>query len=123
MDWYGKTHLNPAYTKKLMKKWQSPPGNTAAQYYILFPAIYPKHLPDDHYIVKYNEAKYPTHRDYSTFRSAPKELKSTHQVEWEDGYGPCNVCEECISVKQRNQELQEKYYKRLAAWRENGTPM
>jgi len=83
MEWYGKKHLNPTYTKKLVKKWQSPPGNTAAYYYSLFPDIYPKHLPDDHYIVKYNEALYPTHRDYSTFRSAPKNASADYYARLE----------------------------------------
>ena len=123
MDWYGKKHLNPAYTKKLVKKWQSPPGNSASYYYSLFPDIYPKHLPDDHHIVKYNEANFPTHRDYSTFRSAPKKLESSHQIEWEDGYGPCNICEKCISVKKYNEEQNADYYRRLKAWREYGNPM
>ena len=64
MNWYGKEHLQPKYTKKLVKKWDAPPGNTATHYYDLFPALYPKHLPDDHYIVKYDESLYPTNRDY-----------------------------------------------------------
>jgi hypothetical protein len=51
-----------------MKNWDAPPGNAAAHYYELFPALYPKHLPDDHYIVKYDESLYPTNRDYSTFK-------------------------------------------------------
>ncbi len=64
MEWYGKEHLNPTYTKKLMKKWQAPPGNTAENYYALFPELYPKHLPPDHYIVKYNEENFPKDREY-----------------------------------------------------------
>lgn len=123
MDWYGKEHLRPAYTKKLMKKWQAPPGNTAEHYYDLFPALYPYYLPEDHHIVKYNEAHYPKHRDYRTYKSPPASIKSTHIIEWEDGYGPCNVCEECISAKKRNNERKADYYKRLEAWRDHGTPM
>jgi len=123
MNWYGKECLNPTYTKKLMKKWQSPPGNTAAHYYQLFPHLEPFHLPDDHYIVKYNEALYPKERDYRTFKSAPKEIKSKHFVEWEDGYGPCNVCEECVSAKKQNEERSADYYRRLREWNEKGTPM
>jgi len=121
--WYGKECLNPAYTDKLMKRWQSPPANVAAHYYSLFPELYPKYLPDDHYMVKYDVAKYPKDRDYSTFKSAPKEIRSKHQIEWEDGYGPCNVCEECTSVAKRNAEQQADYYERLEAWRTHGTPM
>ena len=123
MDWYGKEHLRPAYTKKLMKKWQAPPGNTAEHYYDLFPHLYPYYLPDDHHIVKYNEALYPKHRDYRTYKSPPKQIKSSHIIEWEDGYGPCNVCEECMNARKRNDEQTIDYYKRLEAWREHGTPM
>jgi hypothetical protein len=123
MNWYGKEHLQPKYTKKLVKNWDAPPGNAAAHYYDLFPALYPKHLPDDHYIVKYDESLYPTNRDYSTFKKAPKEIKSTHQIEWEDGYGPCNVCEVCVITKNRNDERRRDYYERLKRWREDGTPM
>jgi hypothetical protein len=123
MEWYGNEHLKPAYTKKLMKKWQAPPGNTAAHYYDLFPDLYPIYLPDDHYIVKYNEERYPKNRNYSTFKSAPKEVKSKHIIEWEDGYGPCTVCDECVAVKKLNDDLTVDYYKRLKDWRENGTPM
>jgi len=106
-----------------MKKWQSPPGNTAESYYNLFPELYPYHLPDDHYKVKYNEDLYPTNRDYRTFKPAPKEIKSSHIIEWEDGYGPCNVCEICIEAKKKNDEQTIDYYRRLKEWRENGTPM
>jgi hypothetical protein len=123
MAWYGKEHLNPTRTKALVKKWQSPPGNTAAYYYMLFPNIYPNHLPDDHYIKKYNEEHYPKDRDYRTFKSAPKPIKSNHIIEWEDGYGPCNVCEECISTKKKNDEITADYYNRLKEWKEKGTPM
>jgi hypothetical protein len=123
MDWYGKEHLRPAYTKKLMKKWQAPPGNTAEHYYDLFPHLYPYYLPDDHHIVKYNEALYPKHRDYRTYKSPPTQIKSSHIIEWEDGYGPCNVCEECMNARKRNDEQTIDYYKRLEAWREHGTPM
>ena len=59
MEWYGKEHLNPTYTKKLMDKWQSLPRNVAVRYYELFPELVPFHLPADHYIVKYNEELYP----------------------------------------------------------------
>jgi len=123
MEWYGRTHLNPARTKKLMKRWQAPPGNTAARYYDEFPNLYPNYLPDDHYIVKYDESKYPTHRDYRTFKSAPKKIKSPHQIEWEDGYGPCNVCDVCIAAATKEREQSADYYRRLEAWRTNGTPM
>jgi hypothetical protein len=123
MDWYGKEHLRPAYTKKLMKKWQAPPGNTAEHYYDLFPHLYPYYLPDDHHIVKYNEALYPKHRDYRTYKSPPTQIKSSHIIEWEDGYGPCNVCEECMNARKRNDVQTIDYYKRLEAWREHGTPM
>jgi hypothetical protein len=123
MKWYGKEHLDPKKTKALVTSWQAPPGNSAAYYYQLFPELYPKHLPDDHYMVNYNEELYPTHRDYRTFKSAPKEIKSSHRVEWEDGYGPCNACPICIRAKEANEERQADYYRRLAAWRENGTPM
>lgn len=123
MAWYGKEHLNPTRTKALVKKWQSPPGNTAAYYYTLFPTIYPKHLPDDHYIKKYNEDHYRKDRDYSTFKSAPKPIKSNHIIEWEDGYGPCNVCDECVTTKKKNDEMSADYYRRLKEWNENGTPM
>lgn len=123
MQWYGKECLQPKYTEKLMKKWQSPPGNTAAHYYILFPELEPFHLPANHYKVKYDEAKYPKNRDYRTFKSAPKEIKSTHTIEWEDGYGPCTVCETCVTAKKRNDEQMTEYYKRLAEWKEKGTPM
>lgn len=123
MAWYGKEHLNPTRTKALVKKWQSPPGNTAAYYYILFPTIYPNHLPDDHHIKKYNEALYPKDRDYRTFKSAPKPIKFNHIIEWEDGYGPCNVCDECVITKKKNDEMSADYYKRLKEWNENGTPM
>ena len=115
--------MNPARTKKLMNRWQAPPGNTAARYYMEFPELYPNFLPDDHHIVKYDESKYPTHRDYRTFKSAPKSIKSPHQVEWEDGYGPCNVCEVCIAAATKNHQQSADYYRRLEAWRTNGTPM
>ena len=123
MNWYGKEHLNPKKTRALVSQWQSPPGNSAEYYYNLFPELYPKHLPDDHYMVNYDETKYPINRDYRTFKSAPAEIKSSHKVEWEDGYGPCNVCALCIDAKKRNEEQNTDYYERLAAWRENGTPM
>lgn len=123
MDWYGKEHLDPAKTKKLMKKWQAPPANAAAAYYNLFPDLEPHWLPVDHYIVKYNEERYPKNRDYRTFKEAPKEIKSKHFIEWEDGYGPCNVCEECVSAKKQNEANASAYYKALAAWRDHGTPM
>ena len=118
--WYGKEHLNPTRTKALVKKWQSPPGNSSDHYYDLFPHLYPYFLPDDHHIVKYDESKYPRNRDYRTFKSAPKPIKSKHQIEWG---GPCNVCEECVSVAATNAAASADYYKRLEAWRENGTPM
>ena len=123
MDWYGKEHLQPAYTKKLMKKWHAPAGNTAARYYTTFPTLYPSYLPNDHYIVKYDEELYPKHRDYSTFKSAPEKLKPTHVVEWEDGYGPCNVCDECIAINDLNRQQRILYYERLKEWMENGTSM
>ena len=123
MQWYGKEHLNPSYTKKLMIRWQAPPGNIAENYYNLFPDLYPYYLPDDHYIVKYNEALYPKERDYRTFKKAPKEIKSTHRIEWEDGYGPCNVCKECVDAKKKNDEQTADYYRRLKEWNEKGTPM
>ena len=123
MEWYGTQCLEPKFTKKLMKKWQSPAGNSAEHYYDLFPHLYPYYLPDDHYIVKYTIANYPKNRDYRTFKSAPKNIKSTHSIEWEDGYGPCNVCDECISAKSRNDAQMTEYYKRLKEWRDNGTPM
>ena len=123
MKWYGKEHLDPKKTKALVTSWQAPPGNCAAHYYDLFPHLYPKHLPDDHYLVKYNEDLYPTNRDYSTFKPAPAEIKSAHRIEWEDGYGPCTVCPVCIRAKELNDARQADYYRRLKAWREHGTPM
>ena len=123
MNWYGKEHLNPKKTRALVIQWQAPPGNCANRYYCTFPELYPKYLPTDHHIVKYNETLYPKDKDYSTFESAPKEIKSSHRVEWEDGYGPCNVCALCIATKKLNQERQADYYRRLSAWREHGTPM
>jgi hypothetical protein len=123
MKWYGKEHLDPKKTKALVSLWQAPPGNSAAHYYDLFPQLYPKYLPDNHYIVKYDESLYAKDRDYSTFKPAPAEIKSSHRVEWEDGYGPCHACPICIRAKELNEERQADYYKRLKAWRENGTPM
>ena len=123
MEWYGKKCLTPDYTRKLMNKWQAPPGNIHDRYYDLFPHLYPKHLPSDHYIVKYNENLYPKNRDYTIFKSAPPEIKSKHQIEWEDGYGPCNVCEECINTKKLNDEQMNEYYRKLKEWKEKGTPM
>ena len=123
MEWYGRTHLNPTRAKKLMRGWQAPAGNCAARYYMEFPELYPNFLPDDHYIVKYDESKYPIHRDYRTFKSAPQQVKSSHQVEWENGYGPCNVCEVCIAAATKNHQQSADYYRRLEAWRTNGTPM
>lgn len=123
MNWYGKEHLQPTYTKKLVNQWQAPPGNCAHRYYTLFPHLYPKYLPDDHHIVKYKEELYPKNRDYSTYESPPEEIKSSHRVEWEDGYGPCNVCKLCIDAKKRNDEQMTDYYERLKRWREDGTPM
>ena len=115
--------MNPEYTKKLTVAWQAPPGNSAAYYYMQFPHLEPFWLPDDHHIVKYKEELYPKHRDYRTFKSAPKEIKSKHQVEWEDGYGPCTTCGVCIAAKQKNDEMRADYYQRLEAWRTEGTPM
>jgi hypothetical protein len=123
MEWYGNEHLQPKYTKKLMTLWQSAPGNSAHRYYTLFPDLYPKYLPDDHYTVKYNEDLYPKNRDYSTFKSAPAEIKSSHRIQWENGYGPCNVCKLCIDAKKRNDAQTIDYYERLKKWREDGTPM
>ena len=123
MQWYGKEHLQPKYTKKLVLKWQSPPGNSADHYYTLFPHLYPKHLPDDHHIVKYNEANFPKNRDYSTFESAPEPIVSSHRVEWEDGYGPCNRCDICKKAKEEDEKQNADYYRRLEAWKTNGTPM
>lgn len=123
MEWYGKEHLQPKYTRKLVLKWQSPPNNCAAHYYSEFPELYPKYLPEDHPTVHYDEKNYPKHRDYSTFKSAPEKIPSSHRIEWEDGYGPCNVCNVCIKTKKLNDERMADYMKRLAAWRENGTPM
>jgi hypothetical protein len=123
MNWYGKEPLQPKYTKKLVTMWQAPPGNSAEHYYDLFPDLYPYYLPDDHHIVKYDLTKYPKHRDYRTFKSAPKEIKSSHRIEWEDGYGPCTVCDICKKAAKDNAEQSADYYRRLAAWRENGTPM
>ena len=123
MNWYGKECLQPKYTKKLVKLWDAPPGNTSDAYYDKFPQLYPYHLPDDHHIVKYNEEKYPKHRDYRNFKSAPKKIKSKHIIEWEDGYGPCNSCEECITANKLNRERAEAYYKKLEEWKEKGTPM
>jgi hypothetical protein len=123
MSWYGKEHLNPERTKFLMKRWQGPPGNVSDAYYKLFPELYPKYLPDDHHSVKYNEEKYPKDRDYTTFKSAPKPVVSSHFIEWEDGYGPCNVCTECLAAIKKNDEQSTDYYRRLKEWNEKGTPM
>jgi len=123
MSWYGQHHLTPRYTNILVKRWQAPPGNVADRYYTEFPNLYPYHLPDDHYKVKYNETLYPRHRDYRTFKKAPQETKPKCSIEWEDGYGPCNVCPECIAVKKQNDEQSRIYYTKLRAWRENGTSM
>jgi len=106
-----------------VRQWQAPPGNCADHYYGLFPDLYPYYLPDDHHIVKYKEELYPKNRDYRTFKSAPAEIKSSHRVEWEDGYGPCNVCNLCVDAKKRNDEQTTDYYERLKKWRENGVPM
>lgn len=123
MEWYGKEHLNPARTKILVKKWQAPPGNVHDSYYNLFPEVYPIHLPKDHYIVNYNENFYPRDRDYRTFKSAPKPIRSSHTVEYEDGYGPCNVCNLCLEAKMQNDEQMKDYYRRLREWNQKGTPM
>jgi hypothetical protein len=123
MKWYGKEHLNPEHTKKLTVAWQAPPGNCHDYYYDKFPDLYPHWLPADHHIVNYKEELYPKHRDYRTFKSAPKEIKSKHQVEWEDGYGACNACGVCLKAKQENDEIQADYYQRLEAWKITGTPM
>ena len=103
--------------------WQAPPGNSAAYYYIQFPHLEPFWLPEDHHIVAYKEELYPKHRDYRTFKSKPKEIKSAHRIEWEDGYGPCNVCGVCLKAKKDNDEMILDYYRRLEAWRVVGTPM
>ena len=123
MKWYGKEHLNPERTKKLVVAWQAPPGNSAAYYYMKFPHLEPFWLPADHHIVAYKEALYPKDRDYRTFKSQPPEIKSKHQVEWENGYGPCNVCGVCLKAKEDNNEMLADYYRRLEAWRTAGTPM
>ena len=115
--WYGKEHLNPAKTNRLVIIWQSPPGNTAEHYYDLFPTLYPYHLPDDHHIVKYNEELYPKHRDYRNKPEMPEPIRSKHIIEWEDGYSSCNICEECKKVKKQNEEQTAKYYADLEAWK------
>ena len=51
MKWYGKEHLNPERTKKLVVAWQAPPGNCHDYYYDKFPDLYPHWLPADHHIV------------------------------------------------------------------------
>jgi hypothetical protein len=121
--WYGKEPLNPIYTKHLQKKWSAPPNLVQSLYYEAFPNLFPYYLPLDHYIKEYNPAYYPKDRDYRTFKSAPPEIKSTHKVEWEDGYGACNVCNICVNTKRENEAQQREYYRRLEAWRTNGTPM
>lgn len=121
--WYGKEQLNPKYTKKLVNKWKAPPDHVQRLYYEAFPNLFPCHLPLDHYIKEYNPAHYPKNRDYRNFKSAPPEIKSTHRVEWEDGYGACNVCYICVEAKRQNEEQQREYYRRLEDWRTNGTPM
>lgn len=121
--WYGKECLNPTYTKRLVERWQAPPGNVHDRYYEQFPALYPKWLPQDHYIKKYDPDLFPKDRDYRYFKSAPPEIKSAHQIEWEDGYGPCNVCNVCKEAKQKNDEQQAEYYKKLKAWVAEGKPM
>ena len=121
--WYGKECLNPTYTKRLVEHWQAPPGNVHDRYYDQFPDLYPKYLPKDHYLKKYDPALFPKNRDYRFFKSAPPEIKSAHQIEWEDGYGPCNSCEECITANKLNRERAEVYYKKLQEWKEKGTPM
>ena len=123
MKWYGKEHLNPEHTKKLTIAWQAPPGNCYDYYYDKFPNLYPHWLPADHHIVAYKEALYPKDRDYRTFKSQPPEIKSKHQVEWENGYGPCNICSVCITAKQKNDEMTADYFERLHSWRVAGTPM
>ena len=123
MKWYGKEHLNPERTKKLTVAWQAPPGNSAAYYYTKFPHLEPFWLPADHYIVAYKEALYPKDRDYRIFKSQPPEIKSKHQVDWENGYGPCNICSVCITAKQKNDEMIADYFERLHSWRVAGTPM
>ena len=116
--WYGKIHLNPARTKKLMQVWQAPPGNTADYYYDLFPELYPYYLPDDHHKVKYNEEKYPKHRDYRNKPEMPELVKSNHTVEWDDGVlAPCNQCTECKEAKKQNEEQIAKYYADLEVWK------
>jgi len=75
-----KEHLNPERTKKLKVAWQAPPGNSAAHYYMTFPHLEPFWLPDDHHIVKYNEDLYPKHRDYRTFKSAPKKMMRSRLI-------------------------------------------
>jgi hypothetical protein len=121
--WYGKVALNPTYTNKLVKKWKAPPSAVQDRYYEAFPTLYPTYLPQDHYIVEYDVTKYPTNRDYRTFKSAPPEVKSPHRVEWEYGYGPCNVCTLCVTASTQNEEQRRDYYRRLEAWRTHGTPM
>lgn len=123
MEWYGKEHLQPSYTKKLMNRWQGLAANIARQYYTTFPELYPKHLPDDHYIVKYDETKFPTNRDYRDFKSCPPAIISTHRIEWENGYGPCNVCSICIKAREDNDKQMTDYYRRLEAWKKDGVPM
>jgi len=66
MNWYGKEHLQPFYTKELMLRWQAPPENIAERYYRTFPELYPKHLPKDHYIVRYDETMYQPVTEFST---------------------------------------------------------
>ena len=121
--WYGLEHLKPEYTKKLMKIYTLDAVQAAAQYYTFFPEIEPHYLPLDHYIRKYDESRYRKDRDYRTFKSAPEEIISRHFIEWEDGYGPCTVCEECVAVKKLNDEASANYYRRLKEWNEKGVPM
>jgi len=110
--WYGKMHLNPARTKKLMQVWQAPPGNTADYYYDLFPELYPYYLPDDHHKVKYNEENYPKHRDYRNKPEMP-DLKKLNCIECVE----CVECAACKEVKKQNKEQIAKYYADLEVWK------
>lgn len=75
--WFGVLQLNKQRTDALVKRWHATPEYCrptvcASLYYKMFPELWPKHYPLDHFAKMYKAEHFTnTLCDYSTWRSKP----------------------------------------------------
>jgi len=109
--WFGVLQLDKKRTETLVKRWHTgPDGNSsccASVYYKMFPELWPKHYPVDHYLKMYKAEQFTnTLCDYRTWRPKPSKAYFNTKCadccnqrsfilsdDGEPSYGICDRCE------------------------------